>query len=154
MKKGIITAFLIALSGCSGGGDDSSGPSTDNHGYGWEYDAIGAAGMKLRKDVSLWIIPADQDVVFKEARARTVTLCTGIDAPVPPFVVMVPPGELHNDQRIIPDAVGVYFSNPPLIVIERDEAMEHEVVHYLLDMRDGNPDRDHRDPAWRCAFDV
>ena len=62
-----------------------------------------------------------------------------------PFVIVVQPDTLPKLET------GLYYSGPPLIVLESDTAFEHEVVHYLLDYATGNPDKNHAGQAWRCS---
>jgi hypothetical protein len=141
-----IAVVLVALSGCGGGGDDYS---ADNHGFGWEFSAVSSGGLHLRRpnDPGFWPGPIETKVMQMEARFHTIEGCVGIEAP-PPFVIVVPPDGVPGPP------VGLYYSDPPLILIENDLAFEHEVVHYLLDYRTGDPDAAHANPAFRCAFTV
>lgn len=143
----MICVLLIAMSGCGGG--DSTESSPDNHGFGFAFDAVSTNGLHLRRpnDPGLWPGPIQTAVEFMEARFHTVEVCVGVTA-TPPFVVVLAP------ESIAGPAVGLYYSNPPLIVLDNDLAFEHEAVHYLLDFRNGNPDSGHADPAFRCASEV
>lgn len=130
---------LIFLYGC-GGGD---APPSDNHGYGWHYDATGKQGLKLRKAGA-----TDNEATSLEALAQIIENCAGIDTPPPPFVIAVPPGSLG------PNIFGRYFRDPPLVVLDEikfDIAYPHEALHYILDAGTGDPDVDHTSSAFKTC---
>lgn len=141
-----LIVLAIALAGC---GADSAAASADNHGFGWQYDATSAHGLKLRKPGA-----TARDADELERRAETVATCAGdvgAFAP-PPFVVFVAPGEPNS-------ARGHYWPSPSLIVIEDPgnavlvaALFEHEALHYVLDRR-GDLDAGHTSPLWAsCSF--
>lgn len=132
MKKLIVV--LIFLSGCGGNSEDPA----DNHGYGWEFDQIGPSGLKLRKTGA-----TPRDAAYLEERVAIVLTCLGISAPPPPFVIYLPSDGVEPQGR--------YYSGPPLIVLEEDVYLEHEAVHYLLDITTGNADRNHESRAFLCS---
>jgi hypothetical protein len=132
----LALALALSACGCSGCGD-----SANNHGYGWEYDAIGPAGMKVRK-------PGEtaRDVAVLEQRARNVFICADEpNAPPPPFVIFVPDGTLPDGFK------GWFYDGPPLILLETADLIEHETLHYLLDRR-GDLDAGHTSPLWARCF--
>lgn len=144
----IAAALLIFMSGCGGNSEDgTAGPSAslDNHGYGFAFDAMGKEGLKLRQPGA-----TARDADFFEARAIGIEACSGIEAPPPPFVIVVPRDSL-GDKRI-----GLYFSSPPLILIDEgwvDVAFGHETLHYLLDRSTGSPDPTHQNPVFpKCVI--
>lgn len=139
-------AFFIILSGCGGGCCDPepAAKTVDNHGYGWEFDAVSKGGLRLRQSGA-----TARDADHLEAFAVSIETCTGLDAPPPPFVIVVPRDSL-GQQR-----VGLYMSAPPLLLVDegwRDVSFAHETVHYLLDWTYGIIDATHQNSAWRCAM--
>ena len=138
--RAIPFCLFILLSGCGGGCCDPTVTET-NHGYGWEYDAIGPQGLRLRKAGAT---PREAEVF--ETRARNVAICAGDDPmPPPPFVIFVPPGSIEGGYA------GWYFEDPPLILLEDHILFEHETMHYLLDRR-GDLDPGHTSPLWKSCF--
>lgn len=134
-------ALLIFLSGCGNSGGNSGAP--DNHGYGWQYDAAGRNGLKLRLTGAM-----PENAESAEDRARAVGTCSNLSAPPPPFVIVVPKGSLG------PNVVGLYLRDPPLILLDHDSGdfvYDHEALHYLLDYNFGNPDSSHQRPEWHCV---
>jgi hypothetical protein len=140
--KTTLLVFIVLLHGCGGGGDDM--PADDNHGYGWGSDATGHRGMQLREPGATTQTASDL-----ERYAGTVSACAGIDAPPPPFVIVVPRDSLYPH-------IGKYLRDPPLIIVDeifRDVAFAHEMVHYLLDYSTGSLDADHVSPLFvLCGF--
>lgn len=140
-----LAALLIFMSGCGGNSNDGPSASLDNHGYGFAFDAMGNQGLKLRRPSA-----TNLDADFLESRAKADGICTGIEAPPPPFVIVVPIGSLGQDVG------GLYFSNSPLILVTADEidstGFDHEVIHYLLDFKTGDSDKQHTSPAWNCVL--
>jgi hypothetical protein len=138
----LLLPLVFLLSGCGGGGEDAAS-STDNHGYGWQFNAEGEKGLRLREPGA-----TPQTASDLERYAGTIAACAGISAP-PPFVIVVPRDSLAPH-------IGWYYSNPPLIVVDeiyRDVSFAHEMVHYLLDQSTGELDADHRSPLFAaCAF--
>lgn len=120
----MLGVALLLLAGC--GGSES-----DNHGYGFAFDVQGATGLKLRFNHSE---PPDQrtPVWIFESRYMDVQKCTGLTAP-PPMVIDSANGD-----------PGIYYSDPPLIVVTKLYAFNHEVIHYLLDYTTGDPDSNHK----------
>jgi hypothetical protein len=133
--------LLIVLSGCGGGSTDEP----ENHGYGWQFDAVSSGGLRLRKTNA-----TEDDANEYERLSKWSENCVGADAP-PPFVIVVPKGSL------LPSATGRYFSNPPLIVIDESVSTSygHELVHYLLDQSTGDPDISHASALFlKCTFNI
>lgn len=132
----LFMTLILLMTGCGGGG---SGEGNNNHGYGWEFDAVSTNGLKLRRPGA-----TNRDADFLEAIAQTVERCSGVDTLPPPFVISVPKESLGQ-------AVGVYFSSPPLIVVDEswfDVAYPHEVMHYLIEVTTGNLDQTHQHPGF------
>jgi hypothetical protein len=132
--------LLVALAGCGLQVD----PVDNNHGYGWQYDAQGPRGLKLRTPM-----PAtEQQASFYENIASTVASCVGTNTETPPpFVIVVAAGSLAP-------RVGNYYSDPQLIVIDEGWeviAYEHEVIHWIL-----NGDPDHTSTLWQsgCVLSI
>jgi hypothetical protein len=131
--KMIKTLFLVLLlAGCGSGGDNSL--RVENHGYGFEFDAQGTTGLRLRSSGS-----AFSDVTYYEATFAEVKTCAGIEAPAP-FVILTS----------LDGPTGVYYSAPSLILLdmkhlstENSSLFKHEVVHYLLDHSTGDADPNH-----------
>jgi hypothetical protein len=140
--------LLLALAGCGGGCCDE--PSPDNHGYGWQFDAESRNGLRLRQAGA-----TTRDADFLELIASSVEGCSKIEhAPPPPFVVVAPPDSLKDVGGRT--QFGLYFSAPPLIVLDEARlfiAYPHETLHYLLDATTGNPDAEHHHTAFStCVF--
>ena len=133
--------LLAALSAC-GGTQQEPLPC---HGYGFEYDVEGPAGMRLR--YAPVAEPGDPraNVVFLEQLYRMVEDCAGIQAPAP-FVVIEKDGALVSPLDGLPRK-GLYYSDPDLLLIDDSAstfwALKHETVHYLLHHALGNSDPDH-----------
>ena len=135
----IVLIVLLVLAGCGGSSDD-----TNNHGYGYQFDVMGASGLQLRYSPTLNAGDYYADIAFYESEFGRVQACTGISAPAP-FVIVVKPDQL-------PDHAGYYYSNPPLIVIDDFVALaafRHEAIHYLLDYSTGDLDPGHRSPLFQ-----
>ena len=131
--------LVVFLAGCGSSGEDSP----DNHGYGFAYDAQGASGLKLRYTPVLQ--PGDQytDAAWYETEFENVKQCTGISAPPPPFVIVLPEGALVNH-------IGYHYSDPSLIVVTNFYvlvAFRHEAIHYLLGYT-GDSDPNHVSPLF------
>lgn len=136
MRTISICLAITLLAGCGGGSSEIDSDELDNHGYGWEFDAISANGLKLRKPGA-----TARDADFLEAIAKVVETCVSIDAAPPPFVIIVPKGSLGQQ------LVGAYMSGPPLIVLDEswaDVAYPHEVLHYLINVSTGAQDPTHQ----------
>lgn len=134
---------LIVLSGCGSHAEEPR-QSGDNHGFGWEYDAITQRGLRLRYKPAL----NDGDFLattsLYEGWFDDMARCTGLRAPMP-FVIIQPLGSL--------DAEGVngrYYPAPPLIQIQSVLAFQHEVIHYLLDLNGLDVDAAHTSSVWSC----
>lgn len=148
-------ALLVALlSGCGVHEQDQ----TDNHGYGWQYDAQGASGWLLRYTPSVAAGDPLSDVQQYDTAFAAVETCTGIAAPAPPFVIVLPQGSLGTDSGggVV---LGRYFRDPVLIVTAQTDQVvidpsiplipfRHETIHYLLDYSTGDWDIDHHSPLF------
>lgn len=135
----IVAASCLALTACGGGGDDPYNPASDNHGFGYQFDAQGPRGLKLRftprfAPGEALANPATYEQAFDELQR-----CSGLSAPVPPFVIIHPSGTLPPSPGE-PDINGLYYSAPPLIRLDEPEAFRHEAMHYLLEAHTGDPD--------------
>lgn len=136
-----VLFIVLLLAGCGSGGSSDD----NNHGYGFQSDLQGASGLKLRYSSALVATDPDFQALstlpyYEDAWTKTQA-CTGMTAPAP-FVILVTNGDLGDDIG------GRYFSNPSLIVLDAHAfAVRHEMVHYLLDVNTGDPDRapDHND---------
>lgn len=139
--------LLAVLAGCGEQAIDN------NHGYGWEFDAQSDNGMRLRYTPSVAVGDSLSDVQQYDTAFAAVETCTGIAAPAPPFVIVLPQGSLGTDSGggVV---LGKYFRDPVLIVTAMtgqaviDPSIplvpfRHEVIHYLLDYSTGDWDIDH-----------
>lgn len=118
MRVLLITLMLLACAACGAAGDDSN-----NHGYGWRVDQVGASGLRLQCNATC----APSTMQSLETAFFEVMQCTGIQAP-PPFVVIVP----YED---IAPLNGFTYFEPPTVKLEPALiVLRHEYVHYLLIM--------------------
>lgn len=149
--RGVLLACLILAACGSGGGDEShEATASSNHGYGDHFDALSANGMKLRFTPALAVGHPLALTSFYEEVFAVVSLCAGISAPVPPFIIFLAEGGLGTQDE---GSRGRYFGSPPLIVIAGNTfALPHEMVHYLLHFSTGNADPGHASPLFqRCG---
>jgi len=149
----IVVAFCLVLTACGGAPDEEepNDPAEDNHGFGYQFDAQGPRGLKLRYEPRFAAGDALADPAGYERAFDEVQRCMGLTGPVPPFVIIEPSGTLPPTP---PEAIvnGLYYSNPPLIRLDEIEAFRHEAVHYLLELNTGDPDGPHRDERFtRCG---
>lgn len=132
--RALALALSVLIASC-GGGESSQAPAPNNHGYGFHFDKQGQRGLKLRYHEDLtWQVPPHQftDPNFFEGIFDAVQKCTGLNAPMLPFLIVVHPDE------IAPDG-GFFYSSPYLVVMATGvRAYRHEVVHYLLHYNTGN----------------
>jgi hypothetical protein len=144
----------LALTACSGGKDDSYEPASDNHGFGYQFDAQGPRGLKLRFTPRFaagdpLANPATYEQAFDELQR-----CSGLSAPMVPFVIIHPSGTLPPSAGQ-PEVNGLYYSAPPLIRLDEPTAFRHEALHYLVEANTGDPDGptgDHGHDAFtRCT---
>lgn len=133
--------LLLLLSGCGAGGGEEH---DDNHGYGWHFDAQGTQGLRLRQAGAQPL-----DAQFLEAISDSVSTCSGIEGPPPPFVIIVPAESL--DGKVI----GLFLNDPPLVLVDEawlHIAYPHEVLHWLI-ANSGDPRTGHSHPAFQdCVF--
>jgi hypothetical protein len=127
---GLLLAILAT--GCAKGPQASA----DNHGYGWEYEAAGASGVRFRYQPQ---VAADERAGLDtfEAAYAAVEACLG-RAAHGPLVVVVPRGTLDGAAGVQPPpgqhVGGLYFFDTDLVVVTASlYALRHEMVHYLLD---------------------
>lgn len=130
-----VLFIVLFLAGC-GSGDEGN----NNHGYGFQYDVQGAAGMKLR---------GGPDAGFLENLYAETEACTGLSAP-DPFVIVVTPGSLDAPEA--PNTVGIYWNDPPLVLLDISQSnpAKHEFIHYLMDVVQHVQDPNHTGPLWKC----
>jgi len=135
-----VAILCLALTACGGsGGDDPYDPASDNHGFGYHFDAQGPGGLRLRSSPRFGPgdrlgNPATYEQAFEELK-----LCSGLSAPMPPFVIIHPSGTLPPLPGE-PEVNGLYYSNPPLIRLDEPTAFRHEALHYLVEANTGDPD--------------
>lgn len=141
--KIILLLITTLLAACGGGGERQNEPP-NNHGYGFHFDVQGASGLRLRYTPTLNASNAQASAAFYEDVFLNVMRCTGISVEMPPFVIIVPVGSLDG----VTKRSGLYFSNPPLIVVESAVAFEHEAIHYLREKLNGDPDGAHTSPMF------
>ena len=135
----VILLALLFLAGC--GGSDYE-PATDNHGHGYQFDAQGASGLKLRYTPVFDASHPFSDVAFYERVFEDMQRCAGLSAPAP-FVIVIA-------QRT---PAGIYYSDPPLVTIDENVlSLRHEIIHYLLDYATGDIDAAHGSPLFaKCS---
>ena len=118
--------FLPLLAACG------SNSGQDNHGYGYQYDAIGTTGLRVRFDGQ----PAPTLAEIEQLYIETET-CTGIQATGP--LVILQPGTFETADgavvygRTFLDTGTVLISS----LIDPDPKAgyyyyKHEFIHYLL----------------------
>lgn len=157
-----LLVLSFALAACGGG----SMESTDNHGFGWEFDAMGASGLKLRfkphlpDNGNIFTDPAHYERLFTEVDA-----CAGMSAPMTPYLILVDAlgtgilGPTNNGVSVN----GRFFSDPPLIVMDfraafspqvvKEERLHHVLMHNGVIIPNGDWEHDHGSPLFdRCAF--
>lgn len=114
---------VAALVGC--------GQPTDNHGYGWHYDAEAPSGLRVR-----WNGPAWPSLAYIDELWHITSACVGAAAPGPLviFIDDVP------DQSLV-DITGLTYLDTGTVLIQkrRDGAayavatvLKHEFVHWLM----------------------
>lgn len=131
--------LILLLAGCGGGNETMQAVDNNNHGYGFQFDVQGAAGLKLRggPDAS----------VFENDFAATQQ-CAGLNAP-DPFVILIPKDTLGTDPATGLPYIGRYLNKPSLILLEPKGSMQHESIHYLLDVNTGDLDPGHLSPLFK-----
>lgn len=132
-------ALCLVLTACGGDGEKPYEPADDNHGFGYEFNAQGPRGLKLRFSPRYaagerLANPATYEQAFDELQQ-----CSGLSGPMPPFVIIHPSGTLPPLPGE-PEVNGLYYSNPPLIRLDEPEAFRHEALHYLVELHTGDPD--------------
>ena len=135
----IVLALCLALTACGGGKDEPDDPASDNHGFGYQFDAQGPRGLKLRFTPRFapgdpLANPATYEQAFDELQR-----CSGLSAPMVPFVIIHPSGTLPPSAGQ-PEVNGLYYSSPPLVRLDEPEAFRHEALHYLVEANTGDPD--------------
>jgi len=145
----VIALFTILLLVGCGGADVNS---DNNHGFGFEFDAQGESGMKLRSSPHNVQPTEFSTVEYYEGQFTELLKCTGLDAPVPPFVILdeVLDRELFGKDPSGVTLAGWAFVDPPLIVLDfrYGYLFKHEALHYLLDYTTGNSDPNHSSPLF------
>lgn len=135
MIKYLPLVIMLLLVGCE--------TDNNNHGYGFEYDEISDLGIKIRYFSGAFMAPPIEiDSAFNNAK-----LCTGLEAPPPPYVVIVSDREFINFDAPNADLNGVFLTSPNLIAIIDDGVrvgsygtLNHEYIHYLSYMNGFNSD--------------
>ena len=141
----MLAILLLIVYGCGSGGNADS-PKAENHGYGFEYDAQGAIGLKLRYTPELTTADPLSNPIFFENIFTQVQACVGVTSPAP-MVIFVHRGTLGTT----PDGLtvyGEYLTAPSLVLLYADldkvlDIIRHEFIHYLLDVSTGNADAEH-----------
>ena len=128
-----VAALCLVLTACSGGGKDDD-PASNNHGFGFQFDAQGPRGLKLRFTPRFAAGDRLANPATYEQAFDALQTCSGLSAPMPPFVIIEPSGTLP------PDVNGLYYSSPPLIRLDEPTAFRHEALHYLVEANTGDPD--------------
>jgi hypothetical protein len=124
----VFFAVWVVTAGC--GVEEQS--NSDNHGFGWEYQAQAANDLKLRNEPDV-VEPIPLDVladIYDQTQA-----CTGISAQGPFVIVVSQP--VDDQGRPGGQSPGLTFYEPPLILIMQGATWvgiaQHEFVHYLLE---------------------
>jgi hypothetical protein len=151
----LAAAILLALAGCGDVGDGSySAAENDNHGYGWNFDVVGATGLRLRYTPVFAAGDQVADPAFYEKGFAEVQRCTGLSAPAP-SVIIVARGTLEFDDGHFG---GLYYNKPSLIALDESIVLyRHEMIHYLLDYVTGDLDPKHTSDIFKqklCESDA
>ena len=129
-----LTCLCVLITGCVAVGGCAVDEQSDsnNHGFGWAYEAQATNGLTLRNEADV-AEPVRFDVladIYDQTEA-----CTGISAPGP-FVIVVS-GPVDDQGRPDGQSPGLTFYDPPLVLIAQGSTWvgiaQHEFVHYLLD---------------------
>ena len=123
-----LTVACLVAAGC--GVEEES--DSNNHGFGWGYEAQATNGLTLRNEPDV-VEPIDVAVladIYDQTQA-----CTGISMPGP-FVIVVAK-QLDEHGQPGGEFSGLTFYGPPLVLITQGviwtSVAQHEFVHYLLD---------------------
>lgn len=130
-----------------------------NHGYGYEYDAISAHGLKLRYTPLLAANDPRANASLYQRAYDAVELCTLLSAP-PPMTIIVQHGTVKNE---FGDPVYGQYEMPtpadpaPLILVTYTDwllwAFMHESIHHLLLVNTGDADHDHASAFFMTCAD-
>jgi hypothetical protein len=124
----VLTAACVVAAGCA----VEEEPDSNNHGFGFEYEARATNGLTLRNEPNV-VEPIGLAVladIYDQTQA-----CTGITVPGPLVIVVAEP----VDEQGQPGGkfFGLTFYGPPLVLITQGaiwtSVAQHEFVHYLLD---------------------
>jgi len=153
---GFALLMLCALASCG------VSPEWDNHGYGWEHDAVSSNGIKVSWSRAAqsgnW---ADELLMHPEFYERTwqrMKDCTGMDGPTDGMYIVLMPAD-YIKRRYGPNIGGKYYSDPPLIVAgETAFLVRHEIGHHFLLHTTGDSDHNHVTAMFQtpngCTFTV
>ncbi len=135
----ILAVFGLAVAGC---GTDLEESGSDNHGFGWAFEAQTANGLTLRNEPEV-VEPVRFDVladIYEQTQA-----CTGISAPGPFVIVVAEPVDEFGQPG--GQSLGLTFYGPPLILLAQGATWtgiaQHEFVHHLLDQAGFPRERNH-----------
>lgn len=123
-----LALVAVCLAGC-GADDEHASLKSNNHGFGWHFEAQAANGVSLRNqpDVVEPVTIAVLADIYDQTQA-----CTGLNAPGPFVIVVAGPVDGPGG-----DYTGRTYYQPPLILISEGpswiDIARHEFVHYLLD---------------------
>ncbi len=124
-----LLAVCLVAAGCGADDDEHASLKSNNHGFGWHFEAQAANGVTLRNepDVVGPVTVAVLADIYDQTQA-----CTGLNAPGPFVIVVAGPVDGPGG-----DYTGRTYYQPPLILITEGpswiDTARHEFVHYLLD---------------------
>ena len=123
-----LLAVCLVAAGCGADDDEHASLKSNNHGFGWHFEAQAANGVTLRNepDVVGPVTVAVLADIYDQTQA-----CTGLNAPGPFVIVVAGPVDGPGG-----DYTGRTYYQPPLILITEGpswiDTARHEFVHYLL----------------------
>lgn len=123
MRK-IFPIMALLLSACGQQAD----PVSDNHGYGWHYDAVTASGTKVRYSSEEERAAYTPEEI--EQHINLVNACAPSAVAVPFVIFTADPIPYEGTEKN-----GVAFIDPDLIVVHGNyygNIFSHEVIHIIL----------------------